>query len=282
MSLGRNVSVTSAVFLAALLSPAQAHSLEPMPVSWDYSAVAQKMRNAGYGDLAAGRQFAAFDPSGDGRAVEVLGDLSSARHVVVFVPGSDTTLADFDRGLGGVARRAPSTQARWLRAAILARQPQARVAVVAWLGYDPPEGLGLAAVRQNRAADGAAALTRFIAALPPQATVTVVGHSYGTVVMALAAPAFGSRVTNLVALASPGLNARAVTELSPHCRLWTATAPTDWIVRIPHIRIGNLGHGPIPDDAHLLPTEGVSGHDGYLTPGSATLAAIADVVAFES
>ncbi|GIH06623.1 hypothetical protein Rhe02_46900 [Rhizocola hellebori] len=271
--------MTSAVFLAALFTPAQARSLEPMPVSWDYSAVAQAMRDAGYGDLAAARQFAAFDPSGDGRAVEVLGDLSSARHVVVLVPGSDTTLADFDRGLGGVARRAPAVQARSLREAILARHPQAQVAVVAWLGYDPPEGLGMAAVRQDRAADGAAALARFVAALPPQATVTVIGHSYGTVVMALAAPAFGPRVTDLVALASPGLSARATTDLSPHARLWTATAPTDWIGHVPHLRIGNIGHGPIPADALELPTNGVDGHDGYLTPGSATLTALADLVA---
>ena len=278
MSLGRNVSVTSAVFLASLLAPAGTRSLEPLPMSMDYSAVAQTMRDAGYGDLAAGRQFLAFDPSGDGRAVEVLGDLSSAGHVVVLVPGSDTTLADFDRGLGGVVRRAPSRQARSLRDAILARHPQARVAVVAWLGYDPPEGLGMAAVRQDRAADGAAALTRFVAALNPQATVTVVGHSYGTVVMALAAPTFGPRVTSLVALASPGLGARSSGELSPHARLWTATAPTDWIARVPHIRIGNVGHGPIPADASALPTDGVSGHDGYLTPGSATLDALADIV----
>jgi pimeloyl-ACP methyl ester carboxylesterase len=277
MSLGRNVSVTSAVFLAALLSPAGTRALEPLPVTMDYFAVAQTMRDAGYGDLAAGRQFLAFDPSGDGRAVEVLGDLSSATYVVVLVPGADTTLADFDRGLGGVARRAPAKQARTLRDAIHASHPGARVAVVAWLGYDPPEGLGMAAVRRQRAADGAAALTRFVATLPPQATVTVVGHSYGSVVMALAAPAFGPRVTNLVALASPGLNARSAAELSTHARLWTATASTDWVTRVPHLRLGGLGHGPIPADAHALPTVGVDGHDGYLAPGSATLTALADL-----
>jgi pimeloyl-ACP methyl ester carboxylesterase len=278
MSLGRNISVTSSVFLAALLSPDAAGSLEPLSVTTDYSAVAQTMRDTGYGDLAAGRQFLAFDPSGDGRAIEVLGDLSSAAHVVVLVPGADTTLADFDRGLGGVARRAPATQARSLRDAVLAHHPGARVAVVAWLGYDPPEGLGMAAVREDRAADGAAALGRFVAVLPPQATVTVVGHSYGTVVMALAAPGFGPRVTNLVALASPGLNARSAGQLSAHARLWTATAPSDWIRRVPHLRIGSVGHGPIPADARALPTEGVEGHDGYLTPGSATLKAVADLV----
>lgn len=279
MSLGRNVSVTSAVFLAALLSPADGRSLEPLAVSMDYPAVAQSMRDNGYAALAEGRHFLAFDPSGDGRAIEVLGDLASAAHVVVVVPGSDTTLADFDRGLGGVARRAPAVQARCLYGAILERDPQARVAVIAWLGYDPPEGLGMAAFRQDRAADGSAALTRFLAALPARAAVTVVGHSYGAVVMALAAPTFGPRVINLVALASPGLGAETASELSPHARLWTATAASDWITKVPHLRIAGLGHGAMPADASSLPTEGVTGHDGYLTPGSATLTALAAVIA---
>jgi hypothetical protein len=95
--------------------------------------------------------------------------------------------------------------------------------------------------------------------------------------MALAAPAFDSRVTNLVALASPGLNADSAADLSPHARLWTATAPADWIAHVPNVRIANVGHGPIPADSARLPTEGVTGHDGYLTPGSATLTAIADL-----
>ena len=75
------------------------------------------MRAAGepYATWAAtGRQFLAFDPAGDGTAVEVLGDLSTADRIAVLVPGVDTTLRDFDRGLGGVARRAPAVQARAL------------------------------------------------------------------------------------------------------------------------------------------------------------------------
>src|SRR5205809_259517 len=83
------------------------------------------------------------DPRGDGLATEVLGDLDTAVRVVVLVPGVDSTLAAFERGHGGVARRAPAVQARWLAEEIRAGQRGARIAVVAWLGYDPPEGLGL-------------------------------------------------------------------------------------------------------------------------------------------
>ncbi|MBM0280156.1 alpha/beta hydrolase, partial [Micromonospora tarensis] len=70
-----------------------------------YPVVAAAMRAAGppYADWAAdGRRFLLFDRRGDGRAVEVLGDLAGADRIAVLVPGVGSTLADFDRGLGGV------------------------------------------------------------------------------------------------------------------------------------------------------------------------------------
>src|SRR4051812_37481224 len=99
----------------------------------------------------------------DGRALEIVGDLTAARTVVVLVPGMDTTAANFDRGLGGVQRRAPAWQARQLYAETTAAGGATTavggttaaggtttaagggaggVAVVAWLGYRPPAGIG--------------------------------------------------------------------------------------------------------------------------------------------
>lgn len=225
-------------------------------------------------NFGPGRHFLLIDPLGDGRAVEVIGDLANADRVVVLVPGSDTTLANFDRGLGGVARRAPAVQARNVYEAT-ARSP--RVAVIAWLGYDPPEGLGLAAVRQDRAEAGARELIRFVASLRPNATVILVGHSYGSVVVGLAAPSLPAQVTDIVALASPGMGAATVSELRTSARVWAATADGDWIRRVPRISVAGFGHGPLPADARLLPTDGVDGHDGYLVPGSSTLDRLADV-----
>src|SRR5580704_7700511 len=45
--------------------------------------------------LAAMRRghFLAFDAAGQGEAVQVVGDLATARRVVIMVPGSDTSLA---------------------------------------------------------------------------------------------------------------------------------------------------------------------------------------------
>jgi pimeloyl-ACP methyl ester carboxylesterase len=235
------------------------------------------------GRVVDGRVFLAFDPTGDGTAVEVIGDLATADHVVVLVPGVATTLADFDRGLGGAARRAPARQARAVRDQLLALSPRARVAVVAWLGYDPPDGLGLSAARRDAAARGADALVAFVAELRaarPRSRLTAVGHSYGAMVVGLAAARLDG-VADLVALGAPGMGVRRAADLGTPARVWAAQAPDDWIRWIPGVRLGGLGHGTRPADpafgARGLPVAGVSGHDGYLAPGSATLRAIAAI-----
>jgi hypothetical protein len=250
-----------------------------------YPAVATAMRAAGApyaGWVADGRRFLAFDPRGDGLAVEVLGDLATADRIVLLVPGVDTTLRDFDRGLGGVARRAPAVQARHVYDELRADDPDARVAVLAWLGYDPPNGLGWAAARESSARAGAralTALTELLAARRPSATITLVGHSYGAVVLGLAAPRLPAGVTDLVTVGGVGMGVDRVAELGTGARVWAAQAPADWIRRIPQVRLLGLGHGTRPADpsfgARPLPVDRVTGHDGYLEPGTGTVRAIA-------
>jgi Alpha/beta hydrolase len=230
----------------------------------------------------AGRQFIEFDQA-HGTAVEVLGDLSTATRVAVLVPGVDTKLVDFDRGLGGVARRAPAVQARSIYTRLHADEPRARVAVVAWLGYEPPSGINLDSVREGRARTGAAALTAFVRGLEAQRSgvhVTLIGHSYGAIVVGLAAPHL-PQVHDLVALGAPGMGVRRASQLGG-ARVFSALAPHDWMRRIPQIRLLDLGHGRRPSSpafgATPLPTAGVAGHDYYLVPGSATLDAVANVV----
>ncbi|GAA2602457.1 hypothetical protein GCM10010435_97120 [Winogradskya consettensis] len=228
----------------------------------------------------AGRNFLEYDVRGDGRAVEVVGDLARATRIAVLVPGVDTTLRDFDRGLGGVRRRAPAVQAREIFAAVRAVDPGARVAVVAWLGYDPPEGLNLESARDLRARAGAEDLISFVRALPAPAAVTLIGHSYGALVIGLAAPSL-PRVADVIALGAPGMGHNRAADLGG-AQVWSALAPTDWIHRIPQARIGHLGHGRRPSNPRFgaveLPTGGVTGHDGYLSPGSETLEAVAEIV----
>ncbi|MEU4678296.1 alpha/beta hydrolase [Micromonospora sp. NPDC023737] len=252
-----------------------------------YPVTAAAMRAAGapYADWAAqGRRFLLFDRRGDGRAVEVLGDLATADRIVVLVPGVGTTLRDFDRGLGGVARRAPAVQAAALHSALRAAEPDARVAVLAWLGYDPPDGV-VAAAGPAPAHRGAAALRttlRELAAHRPSATVTVVGHSYGALVAGLAAHHAPPQLTDVVTLGGIGTGADRAAALGPARRIWAAEAPDDWIRRVPPVRLPGLGHGRRPADpdfgARALPAADVHGHDGYLVPGTSTLAAVASVV----
>jgi hypothetical protein len=271
--------------VAPTAAPAVAPAAQPpFPVAYRDTARAMIAAGAPYADwAAAGRQFLSFDPHGDGTAVEVLGDLSAADRVVVLVPGVDTTLAGFDRGLGGVARRAPAVQARSIWAQLHADDPAARVAVVAWLGYDPPDGIGLAAIEERSARAGASALTGFvrgIVARRPGIGVTLIGHSYGAIVVGLAAPHL-READELIALGAPGMGASRAADLGG-ARVYSALAPADWIRRVPQLRLLDLGHGRRPSSAKFgataLPTAGVAGHDYYLVPGSATLAAVARIV----
>ncbi|MBO3741873.1 alpha/beta hydrolase [Actinoplanes flavus] len=235
---------------------------------------------------AATRQILGFDDRADGRMIEVLGDLDTADRVVILVPGVDTDLAGFDTGLGGVQRRAPAWQARRLDERIRDGHPGARVAVVAWLGYDPPEGGGRDIVREDRAAAGALALQRFVDGLvlaDADRSIVVAGHSYGSIVAGLAAPGLPAQVTDIVALGSPGMGVADRSGLRTGARVWACASPGDWIRRVPGVRILGLGHGTLPSDPEFgalpLPCDDVDGHDGYFEPHTTSLRALADLAA---
>ncbi|MDI6103167.1 alpha/beta hydrolase [Actinoplanes sp. NEAU-A12] len=232
----------------------------------------------------AGRQILALDPRGDGRIAEVLGDLHSATRVTVLVPGVDDTLGNFDTGHGEVRRRSPSLQGRRLYEQMRADRPGAHVAVVVWLGYDSPEGVRREAFREERATAGARALDRFVDALAvgrPELAITVVGHSYGSTVVGVAAHGLNDQVTDIVALGSPGMGADSAADLRTSARVWAGTAPGDWTRRLPGVRLFGAGHGRLPIDpafgAMPLPCGNVDGHDGYFEPGSAALRAMASI-----
>jgi len=230
---------------------------------------------------AQGRHFLFFDPDGDGKTAEVFGDLNRASRIAILVPGVDSTLADFDRGLGGVARRAPGVQGRTVYQQLSKRDPD--VAVISWLGYDPPEGLGLAAATEGRARSGAKHLITFVRDVlrqRPGATVTLIGHSYGSIVVGLAARGL-PEVRDVITLGAPGIGAAHAADLGG-AHVWSALAPQDWIRRIPQVQVLGLGLGRRPSSpafgATELPTGGVAGHDYYLVEGSATLRAVTDIV----
>jgi pimeloyl-ACP methyl ester carboxylesterase len=267
------------------------HGSAPAPAVQHLPAFSEAYRESAVRMLATGcpyatwagqgRHFLFFDPAGDGRAAEVFGDLPTAKHIAILVPGVGTTLTDFERGLGGVARRAPGVQGRTLYEQLSKRSRD--TAVISWLGYDAPDGIDLAAATGGRARTGAAALATFVRdvlAQRPDASVSLIGHSYGSMVVGLAARHL-PEVHDLITLGSPGLGVNHASDLGG-ATVWAAQAPADWIRRIPQVRLLGLGLGKRPTasgfGAHLLPTDGVAGHDYYLVPGSATLRAVTDIV----
>jgi pimeloyl-ACP methyl ester carboxylesterase len=212
--------------------------------------------------------------------VVVAGDLAHASRIAVLVPGSDTTPANFQTGLGGVLRRSPAWQARQLAAAA-----GPGTAAVAWLGYETPRGIGRTAIRSERARSGAEALVRYVEELVvdrPHATVVLIGHSYGSVVLTYAAPRLPGAVTDLVAIGSPGMDVGSAADLDTPARVWAGSAPEDWTRRIPPVRVFGAGHGRHPTDpgfgALPLDVHDADGHDGYYVPGTVSLASLAGVL----
>ncbi|MEX0153504.1 alpha/beta hydrolase [Microbacterium sp. LMI1-1-1.1] len=123
------------------------------------------------------------------RATVAVGDLDRATHVSYLVPGMDVGVAGSIGDYVGAAHRLRQAQAA------VSDVPLADIAVVAWLGYRPPHNAsveGMVSVAFNeRAAVGAVALASDLRALRasrcgPAPEITVVGHSYGTNVAALA------------------------------------------------------------------------------------------------
>lgn len=228
--------------------------------------------------VAQRRQVLAFDPRGEGRLVEVVGDLARADRVVVYVPGNAKRLGNFDAGTTARPRTAPGPVARALLAEARTVRPSARTAVIAWLGYDPPENIDLVSAKSTRATAGAHTLTRLLRVLPRQAQVSLVCHSYGTVVCGRLAEHV--HVANVVALASPGMDAPSAHTLKT--RVWAGRAQDDLIRFTPHVRLAGLGHGPDPMSpkfgAHHINTTGDHGHEDYFTPGTASLHQIAEII----
>ncbi|MGD6745700.1 alpha/beta hydrolase [Streptomyces sp. BH106] len=224
--------------------------------------------------LAQGRRILAFDPRGRGQVAEVYGDLGTARHVSVIVPGSDIDLGSFDR-----TRDVYGTPAGMARS--LHRAMAGQSAVVAWAGYTTPVGLGPDAATGRLAEAGAPRLVRFAQGLTAAGTPkpAVFCHSYGSVVCGLAASRLPA--ADLVALGSPGLHADTVAELHTRARVWAARDDSDWIGKVPNVELFGLGHGTDPTDpsfgARRVPAEQAQGHTGYFAPGTDSLRAFADI-----
>ncbi|MFE6774364.1 alpha/beta hydrolase [Streptomyces fimicarius] len=288
------VPVSGAARPAAVPAPAPTalgplRDASPAGLAERYAVSRRDIRAAGraaeaHGDLkraaslramaAPGRQFLSFDGRDGGRSVEVVGALSSARRIAVLVPGAGVGLDTYWR-----LRR---------DARALHRELGEGAAVVAWLGYRSPATVSPAALttgRADRAAPGLRALVDGLHAVRPAARISLLCHSYGSVICARAAS--GTPADALVLYGSPGAGAKNVAALRTGARVWAGRSGGDWIARVPHVRVrvpfvATVGFGTDPV-AERFGAEvfdaGDGGHSDYLRPGSRSLTNLARIAA---
>jgi hypothetical protein len=215
------------------------------------------------------KHFIDFNSRGSGLAVEVIGNLATATRVAVLVPGSSTSLATFDtRGTAS-----PGGGAAALAAEAHRLDPGNHLAIIAWLGYNTPSMISLAVMTSGDAGQGADALRPFVDYLAHHGKqVALICHSYGAVVCGLAAP--NLPVTDIAAIASPGMDVSSVKALHTHARVWAGRGAGDPIQYVPHFHFLGLGFGQDPMDPAFgarIFTCGSGGHSSYFQPGGIAL-----------
>ncbi|MFH8408577.1 alpha/beta hydrolase [Streptomyces sp. NPDC018019] len=224
---------------------------------------------------APARQFLSFDGRDGGRTAEVVGDLARAERVTVLVPGSDTGLDTYARFRSG--------------AVALQRELGGRSAVVAWLGYRTPGTVSPEVLTPALADEAAPRLVSFLgelASAKPVARVSLLCHSYGSVVCARAAA--DARVADIVLYGSPGTGADTVRDLRTRATVWAGRGAADWVAHVPHAQLRlpfvtiGFGTDPVsPAFGARAFDAGPGGHSDYLKPGSVSLRNIARIVAGE-
>lgn len=248
-----------------------------------------------------------FDPRERGLVAVAHGDLASASRVSVYVPGTgadlDSAARDLDRGLA---------------LATAARRISPGAVVITWIGYRSPEVIAPvsgwrvtpwddAAVSRARAVDGAAALATFVRRLDlgEHVELSLIGHSYGSLVVAGAASELGG-VDDLVLVGSPGVGVTRASDLSAEA-VYSLAAANDAIAAVPvfgetpdsmsfgatRVDVGEVGPGGAAQGSAYGSTPGsalrstlrstlgsaIGGHGGYFEPGSRSLQQLALIAA---
>ncbi|MEV6964407.1 alpha/beta hydrolase [Hamadaea sp. NPDC051192] len=215
-----------------------------------------------------------FDPNGQGRAIVAIGNPDTATDTCVFVPGATLDLDDMPTVIGqaSLVEQAASE--------FTAFHPEQSVSVIAWLGYDPPALVD--APFSDSDEQGAPLLDRFVDGLHTSHTMTpehtsVVGHSYGSALVGLAAQQ-GLAVDDVIVAGSLGLGVDNASELNldPH-HVWAGTASDDPAVLVASGAIG----GSDPTDPGFGANQfdvDTSGHHDYWQLGSRSATNIGAII----
>lgn len=166
-----------------------------------------------------------LDTEGDGQAIVSVGNPDTAKNTAVFIPGTGANLG----GVSGDIDRVENL----VRASNQFDRP-GETAAVMWLGYDAPDDVFPGATESGYANEGGPALADYFEGLRASheigdASITAVGHSYGSTVLGNAARTDdGIPVDDIIVAGSPGMQVSYAAELniSPE-RVWAAEADGD-------------------------------------------------------
>ncbi len=148
----------------------------------------------------------AYDPlafNGQGRAAIAIGDPDHAEDIAVIVPGAGTSVASgwLHGGHNDAINVYDQSKAAY---------PDEELSVMAWMGYDAPDGYDDPRVASPLSArEGGTLLAQDVNGLwtthsGSEPHVTVLGHSYGATTVADAFAASGAYANDAVLLGSPG------------------------------------------------------------------------------
>jgi pimeloyl-ACP methyl ester carboxylesterase len=202
----------------------------------------------------------------------LFGDIETAQHVAVIVPGvgDGTNLCD-----------------DWIPDAMNLFDASPSTAVVLWKGYDNPADVLAAATGTIECNEdlvtAANDLTAFVESLDlePEQSLTIVAHSFGSIVTGAALADAGLQVTDVVVAGSPGMTVDELRALHvQQSHFFSEQAPGDAIAEL-----GVFGASPssptfggtrMRTNAEGRPP--VSSHSNYFEPESEALENMARVV----
>jgi hypothetical protein len=250
--------------------------------------------------LTDGVYLLGLDTAGDGRAIVAFGDPDHADNVLTFVPGMHSGL---DRSLTANLDRTAA-----MADAAAQASPETTTAAVMWLGYDAPDSLWQAA-QAKYAHDARTALHDFQDGLAATHSgeigeQSVVGYSYGALVVGETARDTGIRADDLVFVGSAGVGVSRADELNVDpSAVWAASADNDAVgLAAPSVKqllweqiwprymgdpMPDLWHGHNPADpafggtvlATADPPNPIDAHLSYWDEGSPALAGIGRIAA---
>lgn len=183
--------------------------------------------DTGEGGDGVPRQLLGLDTSGRNvKAIVAQGDVDTADHVGVVVPGLHTNVG---KNLDAYDNRATDLY----KNAKLQTKPGETVAMVEYLGYDAPQ-VEIEAAITTYAEEGARGLSGFLNGMDASREhgagdthITLFGHSYGSTTSGIAATLVNDGVVDDIVLAgSPGAGVQHVSEYHvPEGHAWVSAAP---------------------------------------------------------